>query len=68
MKKVIIEFLKAYGTKVKSNETDAYVELMMDDHFCIEFEDKEYYIAENNSSYTEDDDRVIDYLKNCCGV
>ena len=31
MKKLVKEFLKAYGTKVRSNESSAHVDLMMDE-------------------------------------
>jgi hypothetical protein len=68
MKKLVIEFIKMYGTKVRKNESASYVELMMDDHICIEFDSKEYYIAENNSAYNEDDEIILEYLKNCCHV
>lgn len=68
MKKLVIEFIKKYGTKVRKNETSAYTELMMDNHICITFEDKEYYIAEDNSDYTEDDEMIYEYLNNCCHV
>ncbi len=33
-----------------------------------EFDNKEYYIAEDNSDYTEDDEMIYEYLNNCCHV
>ncbi len=63
MKKLINDFIKKYGIKVRSNESSAYVELMMDDHKCIEYEDgKEYYIPENSSSYSEDDELIREFI------
>lgn len=61
----INEFLDKFCTKVRSNEDDAYVELMIDDHYCIEYgikEIKEYYVPENNSSFTPEDEQISDYL------
>ena len=55
-------FLKEFGERVRSNESDDYVELMMDDHICIEFNEKQYYIPENNSSYTSDDEEIVELL------
>ena len=68
MKKLINEFISQYGTKVKSKESSAYVELMMDDHICIDWNDNEYYIPKNNSNYTEDDDLVYQFLNECYHV
>lgn len=68
MKKLIDEFIAQYGTKVRSNESGSHVELMMDDHICIEWNDNEYYIPENNSNYTEDDDLIYEFLNECYHV
>lgn len=65
MKKVILDFLNKFGTKVKENEDSSYVELMMDNHICIEFDDVEYYVPENNSFYTEDDELTLHILSEC---
>lgn len=42
-------FIETYGIEVDENESDHYVELMMDDHKCIKWKGKEYYIGENLS-------------------
>ena len=68
MKKLIINFIKMYGKKVRKNESASYTDLIMDDHICIDFDNKQYYIAENNSLYSEDDEIILEYLKNCCHV
>lgn len=56
-------FLKKYGTLVRKKETSSYVELMMDDHWCCTFEGKSYYIPDNCSDYTEEDDEIYDILQ-----
>lgn len=63
MKKLIKEFLEKFCTKVGENEGSATTELYMDDHDCIEvFEGNEYYVPKNNSSYSEDDELLRDFL------
>lgn len=59
--KKIIKFLEKFSTKVKENETDAYVELMMDNHKCINFNDDQFYIPED-VSFNEKEEEVYDYL------
>ena len=56
MKKLIQEFLNTFCTKCAKNEDSATTELYMDDHDCIEYENEQYYIPQNNSSYSEDDE------------
>jgi hypothetical protein len=56
-------FLKTYGIKVAKDETLAMVELMMDNHICIEFEGVEYYLNEDNSMFTERDEVLYEYLE-----
>ena len=61
MKKQDIKtFLKEFGTIV--TECDEDVEIMMDDHICINWYGTEYYVPENNSFYSESDMAVVDYL------
>jgi len=52
------EFIKQHCVKVKPNEDAAYVELMMDNHKCIEWEEEQYYIPENRSG------EIYNYLIN----
>ena len=56
------KFIKEFGKRVRSNESDSFVELMMDDHTCIEFEDKQYYIKEDNSMYSDIDEDIVELL------
>jgi uncharacterized protein (DUF1499 family) len=62
MKKIIVHFLEKYGTKVLPDESMEYIELMMDDHICVEFDDVEYYIPRDNSHYSEDDELIFNIL------
>ena len=61
MKQLILEFLEKYGTKVLEGESSDFVE----DHICVEFGYTQYYIPENNSSYTEDEDLIYEFLMMC---
>lgn len=65
MKQLILDFLEKYGTKVLEGESSDFVELMMDDHICVEFGYTQYYIPQNNSSYTEDEDLIYEFLMMC---
>ena len=56
IKKLISEFLEKYG--VKSFDGDN-VELMMDDHTFIQYEEVGYYLPENNSNFNEDDEFIL---------
>lgn len=58
----IKDFLKTYCTKVRKKESDSYVELMMDNHKCIEFEEKQYYVPEENSSWTDLEENIYELL------
>jgi len=60
--KDILTFLEKYATSVRDDEDSAYVELMMDNHICIEFDGKQYYIPTSNSSWTDDDSEIYDFL------
>ena len=55
------EFLSNYGIEVVENEPDHYVELMMDNHKCIEFKCKQYYISDS-LTLTEDEEKIYDVL------
>ena len=59
IKKMIRAFLDTYATKANDGDN---AELMMDDHTYIEYEEQGYYIPENNSSYTEDDEYIVQLL------
>lgn len=50
-------FLSNHGIEVQENESSDYVELMMDNHKCIKWNDKQYYI--NDSLILSDDEEKI---------
>lgn len=41
---------------------DHALELIMDDHKCVEYEDKQYFVPENNSFFDERDYEIQEYL------
>lgn len=57
----ILGFLKTHCTKVRKRESNSYVELMMDNHKCIEFEKMQFYVPED-IAYSEADEIVYDHL------
>lgn len=57
----VAEFLSNHGVLVRENEPDHYVELMMDNHKCIEFKGKQYYISDS-LTLTEDEQKIYDVL------
>jgi len=63
----INNFLTEFGTKVRKNERMDYVELMMDDHKCIEFKGKQFYISED-SPMTADEEIIYNTLISVCHV
>ena len=40
------EFLSNHGIEVEDNEPTSYVELIMDNHKCINWNNKQYYISD----------------------
>lgn len=54
-------FLSEYGIEVLENEPDGYVELMMDNHKCIEWKGKQYYISDS-LALSEDEEKIYDVL------
>jgi len=58
--KTVKEYLKEYCTKVRKKETDSYIELMMDNHKCINYGGVQYYIPK---SYHSNEETIIaDFL------
>lgn len=58
----ILNFIDTFCTEVKKNETPSDVELKMDDHDCIEFNEVQYYVPKNNSLYSDEDYDIRDLL------
>ena len=57
----VAQFLEDHGIEVEDNEPNNYVELMMDNHKCTEWNGKQYYISDS-LSLTEDEDKIYDVL------
>lgn len=54
------EFLKERCTKVRKKESESYVELMMDNHKCIQYGNNQYYVPEEN--LFGEDEIIFDFL------
>jgi hypothetical protein len=63
----INNFLTEFGIEVRENEPMDYVELMMDNHKCIEFKGKQFYISED-SPMTKEEGIIYDTLISVCHV
>jgi len=59
---LIEEFLDKYCVKCFDDEDSATTELYMDDHKCIEYDDQLYYVPDNNSSFTDEDELLREML------
>ena len=57
----VAEFLEDHGIEVEKNEPDHYVELMMDNHKCTEWQGKQYYISDS-LDLSEDEEKIYDVL------
>ena len=55
------EFLSNHAIEVSGNEHDHYVELMMDNHKCVEWKGKEYYISDS-LTLVDDEEKIYDVL------
>lgn len=58
--KEVETYLEEIGIKVREDEPDHYVELMMDNHKCVQYNGVQYYIPEENNFGT--DDQIFDLL------
>jgi len=57
----VAEFLEDHAIEVEENEPDHYVELMMDNHKCTEWNGKQYYISDS-LDLSEDEQKIYDVL------
>jgi hypothetical protein len=55
------QFLDMYGIEVEVNEPSAYIDLMMDNHKCIEWKGKQYYISDS-LDLTDYEENIYDVL------
>lgn len=54
-------FLEDHAMEVGDNEPDHYVELMMDNHKCVEWQGKQYYISDS-LGLSDDEEKIYDIL------
>jgi hypothetical protein len=60
--KLLIErVLDTYCTKIQKHEKSSYVELMMDNHKCIEYDGQQYYLPEE-CSLMDDSDELLSIM------
>ena len=55
------QFLDTHGIEVEKNEPISYVELMMDNHKCTEWQGKQYYISDS-LDLSDDEEKIYDVL------
>lgn len=67
MKELINNFIKEFCTKYYEMP-DYQLELMMDNHKCIEWEGIMYFMPEENSMFSEDDNLIWEFLNECYHV
>lgn len=56
----INNFLDKWGTKCSENEDESITELMMDNHYYIQYNNKGYYI---NEMVDDEEEELLEYLK-----
>jgi hypothetical protein len=62
IKNIIDNYVDTICTEVREGEGSGYVDLMMDNHKCIEWGGREYYIPEDYVAANEDEEFVYEYL------
>jgi len=55
------QFLEDHAIEVEDNEPDNYVELMMDNHKCTEWNGVQYYISDS-LDLSDDEEKIYDVL------
>lgn len=55
------KFISNHGIEVEENEPYNYVELMMDNHKCVKWKGKQYYIGDS-LDLTDDEEKIYDVL------
>jgi hypothetical protein len=58
----IIDFIHKFGVEVKEEDNEAYVELMMDNHKCIVFDGRGYYIPRDSILFNDEDFDLVDLV------
>jgi len=60
IKSLIERFLNDYCIEVRDDETDDYVELMMDNHKCVDYNGHLYYLPEDLS--LDESDQLLEEM------
>jgi len=55
------QYLKERCERVRSNESISYVELMMDNHKCVEYGGRQYYVPEEGN-HSKEYKAIYDFL------
>lgn len=64
MRNLINEYLERVATEVY-DMPDHHLDLMMDNHKCIEWEDKEYFLPDSSMIIDEVDELIYEFLVRC---
>ena len=67
MHKLVKEFLNKFGDEV-FDMPDSMLDLIMDDHKCVGWLGVEYFIAENNTMYSDVEELISTLLIECYQV
>ncbi len=57
----VMKFLEDHAIEVEENEPINYIELMMDNHKCCQWKDKQYYISDS-LDLSDDEEKIYDVL------
>jgi hypothetical protein len=55
------KFLDTYGIEVEENESESYIDLMMDNHKCTEWKGVQYYLSDS-LDLSDDEEKIYDVL------
>jgi hypothetical protein len=55
------QFLEQHGIEVEENEPTNYVELMMDNHKCVSWNNKQFYLSDS-LSLNEEQEKIYETL------
>jgi len=61
--KDIEEFIEAFGSEVGDHESASTMLFMLDNHFCITFKGKQYYILEDSVLFTPEEYKIVKHLR-----
>tara|TARA_B100000963_G_C22235747_1_gene497761 strand:- start:388 stop:588 length:201 start_codon:yes stop_codon:yes gene_type:complete len=57
------EFLKEFGTESNLNESKEKIEYNLRENYLVTFENKSYYIPKENYFYGDEEESIINTLK-----